>query len=79
MGSKAGREFPEGTSLYRPETSRIVRIAFGFIPPHLPRLTGNGAVEQQQHQELEAETKNQEPPFVVRVAVKEITPRVICS
>jgi hypothetical protein len=41
VGSHAVREFPEGTSMCRPETARVVRAApMGFNPPCMPFLRG---------------------------------------
>ncbi|HLM54244.1 MAG TPA: hypothetical protein VK325_11815 [Pseudoxanthomonas sp.] len=41
VGSHAGREFPEGTSMCRPETARVVRaVPMGFDPPCMPFLRG---------------------------------------
>jgi hypothetical protein len=40
--TQSGRAFPEGTSMYRPETSRIVRAALRvFAPPACQASTGS--------------------------------------
>ncbi|MBP7599131.1 MAG: hypothetical protein KA738_10240 [Pseudoxanthomonas sp.] len=69
---QACRAFPEGTSMYRPETSRIVRAALRvFAPPACRASTGEEG-QDQKHLPLHSETKvtnhQKETPAIIRPA-----------
>jgi electron transfer flavoprotein alpha/beta subunit len=44
--SQVRREFPEGTSMCRPETPHILCVALRVYPPRLPDLTGSKGQKQ---------------------------------